>query len=171
MSIISEALRKASSQRLPTDPSGTEPHLVTRKSGQNRLAFFTILGILVTLVALLTVYLLVNYLQDYRKAQPLKTPQQVSSPRPHESSPIGNAQFAIELQSSPSKPMTPLPSNLEGSLMISGIVSGYDGYHAVINGSIVEEGDKLRGMRVEKIYKDRIVLSQDGKEFVLTKQF
>ena len=57
------------------------------------------------------------------------------------------------------------------TLHVSGIVSGYDGRHAVIGGRIVEEGDTFGVMRVIKIYQDRVVLKRGDEEFVITKDF
>ncbi len=55
-----------------------------------------------------------------------------------------------------------LPS---GKGLITGIVSGGDKPSAVIDRKIVGEGDVVSGIRVVKIYKDRVEFEKDGKRW------
>ena len=54
-----------------------------------------------------------------------------------------------------------LPS---GKGLVTGIVSG-DKPSAVISGKIVGEGDLVQGIRIVKIYKDKVEFEKDGKRW------
>ncbi len=56
-------------------------------------------------------------------------------------------------------------------LVINGIVSEPEANYALINGTIVEEGDTIRQMEVVKIHKDRVVLRADDGEHIIRKEF
>ncbi len=54
------------------------------------------------------------------------------------------------------------------ALKLGGIsVRGEDRY-ALINKQIVRPGDEIGGMYVERIEKDRVIISREGRSFVLT---
>ncbi|MBM3326492.1 MAG: hypothetical protein FJY65_05875 [Calditrichaeota bacterium] len=53
-------------------------------------------------------------------------------------------------------------------LKLGGIsVRGEDRY-ALINKQIVRQGDEIAGMSVERIEKDRVIISRGGRSFILT---
>lgn len=66
------------------------------------------------------------------------------------------------IMSGPVKPETPIPS-----LNLEGIVWGGLFPQAIINGSIVKEGDKISDAEVLKIEKNEIKLSYQGNIFFL----
>jgi len=51
-----------------------------------------------------------------------------------------------------------------GKGLVTGIVSG-DKPSAVINGKIVGEGDMVNGIRIIKIYKDKVEFEKEGKRW------
>jgi len=63
-------------------------------------------------------------------------------------------------------PVVPSPA-LTSSYVLNGIMYREERAQAVINGSVVEEGDAVNGATVKKIERDRVVLNVEGAEVAL----
>jgi hypothetical protein len=47
--------------------------------------------------------------------------------------------------------------------LVGGILSGEDGFTALIDTQVVSEGDTIDGIKVIKIHRDRVEFEKDGK--------
>jgi|GEM_PF-6683860 len=146
MSVINDALNKAGRERALSNPSSRTIRWI---------------AIIIFLAGIVTLsYLLSNVHNNSPAPKDVKVvqaPPQKSHilPPPTASNDIPNV-----LQEAPDRP--------EPLFNLTGIIRAEKRLLAVINNTIVEEGQSIGGIKVKKIYNDHVELSGSDKEYTLT---
>jgi len=149
VSLISQALKKAQGSKYSGPPQIPTAALAKKKSHRSK---WWAGGLLLTIAVMIPITLpfASHFFSSYFQENSLPAPEYQSV-------------FSIQ-----KKQTAHLPTD---ELVISGIVSEPEANYALINGTIVEEGDTIRQMKVVKIHKDRVVLRGDDGEHIIRKEF
>lgn len=147
MSIIEEALKKVQKDRLPTE---TISSVAIKKSTQNRLLPILI----VCCISLLAVVgLRLNLFKGFGPKTESDSTTNYISLTPD----------ILSNQNSTSKTAGILPK-----FKLNGIFYDAEKPFAIINNKIIEEGQDIKGLKLIKVFKDRVLISWQDKEMELT---
>jgi len=154
MSIISEALKKAQAERSDDQSSPLDPPVASR-------------AVPVAVISVITVAVIAGVV--YFATRPSEKPKAAPPPAATaERSAETNEQPAEEAFSPKTYTFRDTSSENTAALpKLTGIMYSPTYPMAVLDGITVREGEVMRGMVVQKILSDRVVLSREGKEFVL----
>ena len=172
MSIISEALKKAQEKRLhrheetSISSAGNEAEVSLKTSGtyiskeQKEVyskKYFLIAAFFIVLIAGLAAYFMLS--SRGQKAAPGKIAQISGASLDDKSADITMKSSAIKSIAPP----TPLPA--KDLPVLNGIMYSPKNSQAILNGSLVSEGDKISGFSVIRIDPSSVTLSYEGNEF------
>ena len=183
MSIIVEALKKAQGSLKTTFPSRREdtsppPGLEVRKSKiKKHITVWVVTSFL--LLAVLSFYFLSHNLiketlptslptdDSVALKEEVEKPSYALGPIEKETPPIISS---LPIISSPS-PVTPSPSltfsEVKELIDLKGIMYTPEKPRALINGSVLDEGDYMGKFKISKIEKDSIKVISEGQEFII----
>ncbi|NQT47067.1 MAG: general secretion pathway protein GspB [Candidatus Omnitrophica bacterium] len=173
MSIITEALKKAEEsrngdqvspkdvERRPLQPASEKNLTVSKSSYRNITSGLTFILVAAMLSAsLFFVGKLGISLFDLISSGNTPSPVKIADTRLAQKSIITKP---IPVKLSSEFPSTPLPP-----MTLQGIMHEDSGSVALINGVVLEVGDKMSGALVEDILEDEVVLSYGDEKFYLT---
>lgn len=177
MSIISDALRKAQEKRLAR--SNREPSQTADSSDQalfeetpppektwslpvkRNFLLAAVLGLaLLACVALVLLFMLFSGISVKPHATAFETAAQTGVPSGLASPDISRLSSDSDNKLFPVEKTTALP-------VLNGIMYTPTRPQAVINGRMVDEGERIGGFTVLLILPDRVILESDGKEYEL----
>jgi len=160
MSIIQEALKKASGENSHPEPNKEEKPFFADKmmktdpvkgSGGSRYVYYAMTGFL--LVLLFGIIMIVSRSSQPAVSQvPIKKAEPVIMPK---------------IERREERAQSPRKKENIGGFVLNGIMQLVDGPRAIINDIIVGEGEEIRGAKVEKIKKDSVLLNYNDSEIAL----
>lgn len=186
MSIISEALKKARESKAhaegktpeayPTPPEKRLPPLSEPVEPPLPLPSRKTMGaILLSLLLIISpwiVYRMYTRVPSGPASGSAQTVQQIAAAR-GEADALppqgGHGQFSVEERPAffPSRQRQPEPPLFS----LSGIAQAEDSYYAVINGKILQKGDRIQGAKIVAIGPDGVELMYKGERILLEKTF
>lgn len=161
----SAGLLSSGSQKNPeAHPSFDIHHFDVKKIGHHPASLFILMGV----VGFGLAALLFSVLS--------KSSSKHDAPKPHPKVPVveavGFSEAPVEAQKkvrqeSAVEKEEVLTAKSPPSLTLSGIIFDETGSLALINGKVVKEGSLVDGVKLEKVYADKVELSFEGKKFFL----
>lgn len=152
MSIIQEALNKV--KRMPLD--------IGYNNQREKRSNMSLPFLFVVLLAAAALYFFRDAFPGIKPAAiKSKEAVPVAAPQAAPSAPV-NIPAPLQIQAN-----TVVIKNTDPEFIFSGVMFLEDGPRAIINGSVLEEGDTIGGARVERIEREKVFLKYKNEEITL----